>query len=175
MNVPNTITSIRILLVPIFLYELWQKNIIISVILFSAIMIGDVLDGYVARKLKQTTKLGTVLDSLADRIVMVPTFIILIMRYNLDPRLGMMLLTRDFVYLIGVLIIMIFIKERKRFIDQPLRIGKVTTLMLTATALAIIINFYPLFFVQATIILSMTAALLYIMRAVKNYKQIRTS
>jgi phosphatidylglycerophosphate synthase len=173
MNVPNKITTARIILVPFLLYFLWQKNITVSVILFSTIMLGDILDGYFARKLKQATKLGMVLDSFADRTVMVPTFIILVLKYNLDLKLAIMLLTRDLFYLIGGLLVIIFVKERKKFVIPPLKVGKATTVMLTATALAIITGFYPWFFMIATIILSVTAATMYFVRAIKHYKEIK--
>jgi CDP-diacylglycerol--glycerol-3-phosphate 3-phosphatidyltransferase len=172
VNLPNTITTVRIILVPLFLYELWHRNITASIILLSVIMMGDVLDGYVARKFKQVTKLGTVLDTVADRIVMVPTFIILVLRYNVPVALGLLVLTRDFIFLIGLFMLM-FVKERKKHITGPIWLGKITTVLLTATAIAIAIDFYQYAFMTATIIVSITTATLYVIRAVKHHKQIK--
>ncbi len=168
MGLANKITVVRILLVPFFLYMLWGKNILPSVILFSIIMFGDILDGYVARKFKEVSKLGTVLDSIADRIVMIPTFTILILKYDVPLIPSLLVLTRDFIYIIG-LILLLFLKDRKKYIVQPIRLGKLTTLMLTATAISIFLGFYEYIFISITIVLSVTSAALYVKRAFEKH------
>ncbi len=168
MGLANKITIARILLVPFFLYMLWEKNVPISVILFSIIMFGDILDGYVARKFKEVSKLGTVLDSIADRIVMIPTFIILILKYDIPLIPSLLVLTRDFIYIIG-LILLLFVKDRKKYIVQPIKLGKLTTLMLTATAISIFLGFYEYIFISITIVLSITSAILYVKRAFEKH------
>lgn len=65
-NLPNLISSIRILLAPIMFYFAFQnmQSWFLATLLFSGAT--DVLDGYLARKLKQITKLGSHLDSWGD-------------------------------------------------------------------------------------------------------------
>jgi len=68
-NVPNTITSIR--LVSTFLIAaliFLNVNFIIVAVLFAIFALTDMIDGRLARKLKQTTKIGAKLDQVADRI-----------------------------------------------------------------------------------------------------------
>ena len=72
MNVPNTITLARVLLALVTIYILFMPgdNLRITATVLSALVIwGDGLDGYFARKLKQCTKLGAVLDIASDRVV----------------------------------------------------------------------------------------------------------
>lgn len=78
MNIPNMITILRILLIPIYLYFFYSSlsnNILMAGIVFIIAGISDVLDGYIARKYNMTSKLGIVLDPIADKLM---TFTILI-------------------------------------------------------------------------------------------------
>lgn len=72
MNVPNAITLIRVLIAIVAISILWlpQDSMRVTATVLSALVIwGDGLDGYFARKLKQCTKLGAVLDIASDRAV----------------------------------------------------------------------------------------------------------
>ena len=72
MNVPNSLTLARILMVPILVVVLLtrvQHHEIIGVLVFWAASITDLLDGYLARRWKQVTVLGKLLDPLADKLL----------------------------------------------------------------------------------------------------------
>ncbi len=72
MNIANILTIIRIILVPIYLRIFFSNRangILLAGIIFILAGITDVLDGYIARKYNMTTKLGTVLDPLADKLM----------------------------------------------------------------------------------------------------------
>lgn len=72
MNLPNTLTLARILMVPILVVVLMTKvtnHEIIGILVFWAASITDLLDGYLARKWKQVTTLGKLLDPLADKLL----------------------------------------------------------------------------------------------------------
>lgn len=72
MNIPNMITVLRIILVPIYLLVFFsdlENRILIAGFVFILAGISDVLDGYIARKYNLQTKLGTVLDPLADKMM----------------------------------------------------------------------------------------------------------
>ncbi len=76
MNIPNMLTILRILLIPVYLYFFYaRENILLAGGVFIAAGISDVLDGYIARKYDMSTKLGIVLDPIADKLM---TFTILI-------------------------------------------------------------------------------------------------
>ncbi|WP_353092571.1 CDP-diacylglycerol--glycerol-3-phosphate 3-phosphatidyltransferase [Tissierella praeacuta] len=78
MNIPNMLTILRILLIPVYLYFFYsniENNILFAGLIFILAGISDVLDGYIARKYDMSTKLGIVLDPIADKLM---TFTILI-------------------------------------------------------------------------------------------------
>lgn len=79
-TIPNIITFFRILLVPLFGYFFYNgKNYecLIALTIFLVASFSDFLDGYLARKLNQTTRLGIFIDPLADKILILTAFIIL--------------------------------------------------------------------------------------------------
>lgn len=73
MNIPNLLTILRIILVPVYLmifFSNMENKILIAGLVFILAGISDVLDGYIARKYNLQTKLGTVLDPFADKLMM---------------------------------------------------------------------------------------------------------
>ena len=82
-NLPNLLTILRVLLIPVFVglfYFPSTKSNMIAALVFVIAALTDMLDGYLARKLKQTTKFGAFLDPVADKI-MVCTALVLIVEY----------------------------------------------------------------------------------------------
>lgn len=78
MNIPNILTIIRLLLIPVFIiifYSSTDKNILYSTCIFILAGITDVLDGYIARKYDMITKSGIVLDPLADKLMQITVLI----------------------------------------------------------------------------------------------------
>lgn len=85
MNLPNVITVTRILLIPVFivLYVLQKDwSIFAASVLFALAAITDWLDGYLARRLDQTTPFGAFLDPVADKLIVVAALIILVAYHN---------------------------------------------------------------------------------------------
>lgn len=81
MNLPNSITFSRLLVVPFLLYLLHYPtltNCWISVIIFAIAASTDWLDGYLARKLNQVTDLGKFLDPLVDKLLVLAPLLALI-------------------------------------------------------------------------------------------------
>lgn len=78
MNIPNALTIIRFLLIPGFVYYFfspYEYGIRIAIIIFVAAGLTDVLDGYIARKFNLITRLGIVLDPLADKLMLLTVLI----------------------------------------------------------------------------------------------------
>ena len=70
VNVPNTISFIRLLAVPVFWWLLLvEERIAVATVLFIVVSWTDWVDGYLARRLNQVTKLGKALDPVADRLM----------------------------------------------------------------------------------------------------------
>jgi CDP-diacylglycerol--glycerol-3-phosphate 3-phosphatidyltransferase len=89
-NLPNILTWLRILAIPLvvvlFLFGVrnhWSAAYPIAGLLFAAAAITDSLDGYLARRLGQTTPLGTFLDPVADKLIVAVALVLIVSR---DPR-----------------------------------------------------------------------------------------
>ncbi len=71
-NLPNMITIIRFLLVPVFLLVFWSPlpyRISLGMGILAGAGLTDIIDGYVARRYNQITPLGKVLDPMADKLI----------------------------------------------------------------------------------------------------------
>lgn len=70
-NVPNTLSFLRILLVPFMAYFLLNNQIFLAFLMVALSGLSDAFDGYFARKLNQVTELGKMLDPIADKLTQV--------------------------------------------------------------------------------------------------------
>lgn len=97
MNLPNRITLIRILLVPVFIALFYiYKESYISGIIFAVASLTDFLDGYLARKNNQITAFGKFIDPLADKILVI-TALILFVENEILPALPVIIIVyREF-------------------------------------------------------------------------------
>jgi CDP-diacylglycerol--glycerol-3-phosphate 3-phosphatidyltransferase len=80
-TIPNIITFIRIFLIPVILYLLFSENpniVLIAGLLFIVSSVSDYFDGYLARTLNQSSKLGTLLDPIADKLLIASVIIVLV-------------------------------------------------------------------------------------------------
>ena len=79
-HIPNILTTIRLLLIPVIFYFALQGNYILAVIFLTLSGITDVLDGYIARKFNFITDFGTLFDPLADKLTQISTLIVLVIQ-----------------------------------------------------------------------------------------------
>lgn len=81
MNLPIALTLVRIVLVPlvmVFLISSSRVNVLIAAVIFVAASLTDWLDGRVARQLNQVTRLGTLLDPVADKLLVAAAIVSLV-------------------------------------------------------------------------------------------------
>ncbi len=71
MNIPNILTVIRFILIPVFGYHMYQKQYIAAVVVFLIAGLTDILDGYIARKYNMVTSWGKIADPLADKLMQI--------------------------------------------------------------------------------------------------------
>ena len=105
----NLLSLSRIALIPFIGYYLWrgdnQATLICAVLLIVA-GITDLLDGYVARRLNQVSRLGIVLDPLADKILAGSLVVMLIFFRDLPLWLAIVILGRDLMIIAGALVLL---------------------------------------------------------------------
>ncbi len=80
LTVPNMLTVFRMVLIPVFVTMLFYQRFIVALAVFVCAGLTDGLDGLLARRFDQRSQLGTVLDPIADKLMMVTAFIVLSMR-----------------------------------------------------------------------------------------------
>jgi cardiolipin synthase len=80
LTVPNFLTVFRMVLIPVFVTMLFYQRFIVALGVFVCAGLTDGLDGLLARRFDQRSQLGTVLDPIADKLMMVTAFIVLSMR-----------------------------------------------------------------------------------------------
>jgi cardiolipin synthase len=77
VTIPNVLTVIRMVLVPVFVITLYYQRFILALTIFLCAGITDGLDGMLARRFNQKSQLGTILDPIADKLLLVTSFITL--------------------------------------------------------------------------------------------------
>ena len=142
MNWPNRITLLRIFLIPFFIGALIYGHLDRALWIFAGAVLTDAVDGYLARTYSQQTRLGGVLDPLADKLLLTTAFISLSMVHNLPIRLPpwipLVVISRDIMIVLGAALIHI---NTGRLDIRPSIWGKMTTFLQMSTILGILTGF----------------------------------
>ncbi len=97
MNLPNKLTLLRILLIPVFIIFLMNGYYYISGILFILASVTDMLDGYIARKYNLITNFGKIMDPLADKLLVSSAMICLVELGEIAGWMIIVILAREFI------------------------------------------------------------------------------
>jgi cardiolipin synthase len=102
LNIPNLLSFLRIALVPVFLWLLLEELFLAAITVLAVAGLTDFLDGFLARKLNQTTKLGKMLDPVADRLYIFATLLALSATGYVPWWLAGLVILRDFLMLVSL-------------------------------------------------------------------------
>jgi cardiolipin synthase len=80
ITVPNLLTVFRMVLIPVFVSLLFYQRFLLALGIFVLAGVTDGLDGLLARRFNQKSQLGTILDPIADKLMLVTSFVVLSMR-----------------------------------------------------------------------------------------------
>ncbi|HPJ75251.1 MAG TPA: CDP-alcohol phosphatidyltransferase family protein [Clostridia bacterium] len=103
-QIPNIITCIRLCLIPVFCYFLWNNNDLVAGIVFIIAALSDVVDGYLARKLNAISNFGKLADPFADKIMQISAIILLFLLGRLKAWIMIVLFAKDFILMLGGLL-----------------------------------------------------------------------
>lgn len=131
LNLPNFITLIRIVTIPFFLVFLSYHRYREALIIFVIGGVTDFLDGLVARWMNQQTPLGAYLDPIADKLLVITSFIMLGLIGRIPEWLAVVVVSRDILILLGYGMIYFLVEERLPV--RPSMIGKSSTLLQLVT------------------------------------------
>ncbi len=101
MNIPNSLTILRILLIPCYIGLLVYGRFGQALIVLIVAGLTDALDGLIARMTNQHTRLGAVLDPLADKLLLTSGFITLSMIHLIPLWVTILVVSRDLILLLG--------------------------------------------------------------------------
>lgn len=124
---PNALSAVRILLIPVFVALLVdQTTRLVGFLLLGAVVATDWVDGYVARRTGQVTELGKVLDPIADRLALAAALVTFIVLGLLPLWAAMLVLVRD----IGVTIVVLVMAALRAPRIEVRQMGKNATFTL---------------------------------------------
>jgi cardiolipin synthase (CMP-forming) len=130
LNFANLLTVFRILLIAPFLYFIYQGRFGTALLLFFIASLTDFFDGFVARKFNQQSKLGQMLDPLADKILTTASFVVMALPHPNFPSipvwLAVAVIGRDVVILLGSWVVYTLTKFKE---FKPTMSGKVNTFL----------------------------------------------
>jgi CDP-diacylglycerol--glycerol-3-phosphate 3-phosphatidyltransferase len=98
MNVPNVLTLLRIVAVPVLVVALLDETPdgdVIAAIVFALAALTDGLDGYIARRNKQVTTFGKLMDPLADKLLVIAALVSLVSLDRLAAWIAMVIIARE--------------------------------------------------------------------------------
>ncbi len=178
MNFPNSLTLFRISIIPFFftvvLYSSPERDAYrtAALILFVVASITDAIDGFIARKWNLRTEIGTFLDPLADKLLIISAFLAFTMTsFPIKPPLWVIsiVIFRD-IFIIAGLVIVFLTSHRIKI--EPNLLGKTTTFFQMLTIiLTLIQTSIVAFFWFVTAGLTVASGIVYIVREMRRLNE----
>jgi cardiolipin synthase (CMP-forming) len=139
-TLPNFITLLRLAVLPFFLLAIADGRFDIALAIFVLAGLSDFVDGFLARRFDMSSALGSYLDPIADKLMLMSSYLFLAIpsypaRWKVPVWLAVLVISRDFLLLM-VALLLILSSSRKRF--TPTWVGKVTTVTQIATVLIVL-------------------------------------
>ncbi len=139
MGLPNWLTLLRILLIPVFVSLLVHRRPGIALGVFCLASVTDLLDGYIARRRGSQTRLGAFLDPLADKLLLTASFVTLTyLHKNLLPFwVTAVVVSRDLLLIVGAVLVHML---GGRIHPAPTRAGKLSTFFQILVVLVVMVT-----------------------------------
>jgi cardiolipin synthase len=169
MNLPNLLSIFRLFLTIFFITAIIYGRHDIALLLFIVQAISDVLDGFLARIMKAKTNLGAFLDPLADKVMLVSSYIVLSI-YSIIPFwVTSIVIIRDIIISTGFFILY---KLSYKGQPTPIILSKITTLSQMCTVVYVLWpcdRIYSKQFFYATAVLSVLSGFQYVVDGMRIY------
>ena len=124
-NLPNFISLARLLSAPVLINLILSHEMVASFWVFLAASLSDALDGYLARKLKVRTEIGSFLDPIADKALLISVYLALGIIGHISTWLVTLVIFRDILIVGGTILLFIF---QKPVLMNPIMTSKINTL-----------------------------------------------
>jgi len=172
LNIPNLLTLARILLTPLLVIFLIDKKYELAFLVFVVAGVTDGLDGFIARIMRQKTRIGAILDPIADKALLASSYITMAVTGIIPDWLAVTVISRDIIIVFGVMVLLLFHSGVE---ICPSIISKLTTLFQLLTVFFVLggmvmkITCHPLVasLYVITAILTIASGLHYLYKGVK--------
>jgi CDP-diacylglycerol--glycerol-3-phosphate 3-phosphatidyltransferase len=137
LNIPNVLTVVRILLVPVLIVALLEKSSggdTLAAIVFVAASVTDAIDGYLARARNSITTFGKLMDPIADKLLIVAALVVLVSLARLQAWVAMVIIAREF----AVTVLRAALGAGQGLVLSASGFGKAKTVLQVAMVLALI-------------------------------------
>jgi CDP-diacylglycerol---glycerol-3-phosphate 3-phosphatidyltransferase len=137
LNVPNVLTVVRILLVPVLVVALLEKTSggdLLAAIVFAVASLTDAIDGYLARSRNWVTTFGKLMDPIADKLLIVAALVALVSLGRLDAWVAMVIIAREF----AVTVLRVAAGTQQGVVISASSFGKVKTAFQVLMVMALI-------------------------------------
>lgn len=170
MNVPNILTVIRLLLIPVFAYYLWQGSYVVAVVIFLLAGLTDILDGFIARKYNLVTPWGKLADPLADKLMQITALVILSAVKGLIPtELLAIVIAKEVFMAIGAILLL----KQNNYVVSANWYGKLATIVFYVAIIAIIFK-APHPYDTVSISIAVLSTLFAFIMYVRTFRQIKS-
>lgn len=136
MNLPNALSVLRLAMIPLYAAVFRAGHIKLAFLVLLAAGLTDVLDGYIARSQGLVTGLGTVLDPLADKLMMITVMLSLVLSGMIPWAAASVFFIRD----VGMIVGGTYFHFTGKKPVPANRLGKLTTVLLYVAVLAIVFD-----------------------------------
>ena len=139
-TIPNIMTILRICSLPFLIWAVLRDWYVAAFILLLAAGISDAIDGVIARRFKWQSKLGRVLDPLADKLLGASIYSSFSLKGVVPPWLGALVIGRDVIISLGALVLLLL---GMKVVVNPSALGKRTTGWQIGTAALAMLSVLP--------------------------------
>lgn len=155
MNLPNFISLGRLFLAPLMVWLILDERFYQAVWVFIIAGVSDILDGLLARLLKNQTTVGRYLDPVADKVLLVAVFLTLGMKGYFPAWFVILAVFRDIMILGGALMVVVF---SLKFRIEPVVLSKLNTflqiLLVLSTLMALEYNWPSPYFLRMLLLVA---------------------
>jgi cardiolipin synthase len=140
LNLPNFLTLLRIIAIPVFLILLSDGDFGAALVVFVLAGITDSLDGAIARITNTRTTLGAYMDPLADKMLILSGFVVFALMDAVPRWLTVVVISRDVIILVGYL--SLFLLTQQLMEIRPSPISKAATFLHLVTLAAVLLHLW---------------------------------
>jgi cardiolipin synthase len=168
VNLANKISIARIISIPFFITAVVYSKMGIALAIFMLAIVSDGADGFVARTFRQKTQLGTILDPIADKMLLISAYVCFSIVSNipghlrLPPYVPIIIISRDVIIILGSVMAYLLKGDLK---VSPSVAGKVTTFFQMIAIVCILVQFkYSVLVWNAAVFMTVISGIDYVIK-----------